>query len=258
MRSGPRHCPRKPVDVAPADVRIELLGHQRTEGADRGPFPVIGEGRRRRLAHPHEPAGPAQEVEHALRAPAQGKGHAIAGVAVAPRHHLVVDGEDERPIAGRRGARGEFRGEAAILVEKHLHPFGAGRRRADLLDGRGRGVARRIDRSEPRRRAGRGQFGVRPQQAGKTGRADDDRRRQPDAEQFDRLVALRRAGEQFRRKFHLSQRRLVAAHGDLVAGGAVDHVEQHARQPFPRHRSQRSDAIAFALKRSSVHQTWSR
>jgi hypothetical protein len=78
------------------------------------------------------------------------------------RHHLVVDGEDERLIAGRRGARREFGGEAAILVEKHLHPFRPRRRRADLLDRRSRGVARAVDRPEPRRRAGRRELGVRP------------------------------------------------------------------------------------------------
>ena len=92
----------------------------------------------------------------------------IARVAVAARRHLVVDGEDERLISGRRGARREFGGDAAVLVEEHLHPFRPGRRRADLLDASTvEAWLVRIDRAEPRRRARRGEFGVRPQQAGK-------------------------------------------------------------------------------------------
>ena len=157
-------------------------------------------------------------------------------------------------ITGRRGAGGEFGGEAAILIEKDLHPFRPRRRGADLFDGRGRGVARAVDRSEPRRRARRGEFGVRPQQARKPSRTDDDGRRQLDAEQLDRLVAGRRACEQGRNEFDCGQRRLVVAHGDLVAGGAVDHVEQHARQRLARERAQGGDAVAFALERGLIHQ----
>ena len=99
---------------------------------------------------------------------------------------------------------------------------------------------------------------MRPQQAGKPGRADDDRGGQLDAEQLDRLVALGRAGEQRRDELDCGQRRLVAAHGDLVAGGAVDQVEQHARQLLAGERAQRGDAVAFALERGLIHQTFSR
>ena len=119
-------------------------------------------------------------------------------------------------------------------------------------------MARAVDRSEPRCRARRGEFGVRPQEAGEAGRADDDGRWQFDAEQFDRLVALRRAGEQGRKELDRGKSRLVAAHGDLVAGGAVDHVEQHARQLLAGQRAQRGDAVAFALERGLIHQASSR
>ena len=37
------------VDVAPADVGVELLEHQRAEGGERRALAVVGEGRRRRL-----------------------------------------------------------------------------------------------------------------------------------------------------------------------------------------------------------------
>ena len=241
------------VDVTPTNVGIELLVHQRAEGDDRGPFAVIDEGRRRRLRHAHEPARPAQEVEHAARTPPQRKRHAVAGVAVAARHHLIVDGEDERLVTGRRRAGREFRGEATILIEKHLHPFRSRRGCADLLEGRGRGVAGAVDGPEPRRRAGRGEFGVRPQETGEAGRPDDDGRAQFGAEQLDRLVARRRALEQLGRELDRRQRRLVAAHGDLVAGRAVDHVEQHPRQPLSGKRAQRRQAIALALQRGRVH-----
>ena len=69
----PAPLPAQPFDVAPADVRVELLGHQRTEGADRGPRAVIDEGRRGRLRHAHEPAGMAHEVERSSRPQRKGK-----------------------------------------------------------------------------------------------------------------------------------------------------------------------------------------
>ena len=78
------------------------------------------------------------------------------------------------------------------------------------------------------------------------------------AEQLDRLVALGRSGEQRRNELHCGQRRLVAAHGDLVAGGAVNQVEQHSRQLLAGERPQRRDAVAFALERGLVHQAFSR
>ncbi len=258
MMSGPAPLPAQPLDVAPADRRIELLGHQRTKRADRGARAIVDEGRRRRLAHAQEPARPAGEIEHRARTEAQRKGHAIADVAIAARRHLIVDGENEPAIAGGCGARGEFGGKAAIPVEKNLHPFRPRRRGADLLDGRSRGVARAIDGAEPRRRAGGGEFGARPQEAGEPGRADDDWRRQLDAEKLDRLVALWRAGKHLGPKLDCRERRLVAPHGDLVAGCAVDHVEHHARQPLARQLTQRRDAVALALELRGVHQTESR
>src|ERR1700742_4736793 len=96
---------------------------------------------------------------------------------------------------------------------------------------------------------------MRPQEAREASRAYDHWRWQLDAEQFDRLIALGRAGEQGRDERELSQRRLVLAHSDLVAGGAVYHVEQHARQFLSSQRAQRRDAVAFALERRSIHQT---
>ena len=98
-------------------------------------------------------------------------------------------------------------------------------------------MARRIDRSETRRRPRGRKLGMWPQETREAGRPDDDRRREPDAEKLDRLVALRRAFEQLGDEFDRSQRRLVAPHGDLVAGGAVHHVEHHARQPLSRERA---------------------
>ena len=99
---------------------------------------------------------------------------------------------------------------------------------------------------------------MRPQQASETGRADDDRRAELRAEQFDRLIARPRAFEQFWRELDRGQRRLVLAHGDLVAGAAVDHVEEHARKLLAGKLTQRSDAIAFSLKRRSSHYASSR
>ena len=66
------------------------------------------------------------------------------------------------------------------------------------------------------------------------------------------------AGEQRRNELHCGQRRLVAAHGDLVAGGAVNQVEQHSRQLLAGERAQRRDAVAFAFERGLIHQTSSR
>ena len=79
-----------------------------------------------------------------------------------------------------------------------------------------------------------------------------------DAEQFDRLVALGAPGEHGRHELHCGHRRLVVAHGDLVAGRAVDHVEQHARQLLACEFAQRRDAVAFALERRFIHQASSR
>ncbi len=59
-------------------------------------------------------------------------------------------------------------------------------------------------------------------------------------------------------ELHCGERRLVVAHGDLVAGGAVDHVEQHARQLPAREFAHRRDAVAFALERGLIHQASSR
>ena len=67
-----------------------------------------------------------------------------------------------------------------------------------------------------------------------------------------------RAGEQGWNDLDRGQRRLVAAHGDFVAGGAVDHVEQHAGKVLARERAQRRNAVAFALERGLIHQASSR
>ncbi len=64
--------------------------------------------------------------------------------------------------------------------------------------------------------------------------------------QLDALIALRGAGEELWDQLDLSQRRLVATHRVLVAGAAVNHVEQHPRQLSPRQTPQRGDAVAFA------------
>ena len=50
----------------------------------------------------------------------------------------------------------------------------------------------------------------------------------------------------------------LRAHGDLVAGGAVNQVEQQPRQLLAGERAQRRDAVAFALERGLIHQTFSR
>ena len=199
-----------------------------------------------------------QKVEDAAWTPAQREGHAVARIPVAARHHLVVDSEDETLVAGSCGARGELGREGPILIEKDLHPFRPRRRGADLFDGRGRSVARAVDRSESRRRPRRGEFRVRPQQAGKAGRADDDGRAKRLAEQLHGLVASRRARKQLRRQFDRGERRFVVAHGDFIAGRAVDHVEQHPRQLLAGQRAERGDAVAFALNGGLIHQARSR
>ncbi len=99
---------------------------------------------------------------------------------------------------------------------------------------------------------------MRPEETGEAGRPDDDRRRQLDVEELYRLVALRRAGENFRRKLDRREGRLVASHGDLVARGAVDHVENHARKAPAGERAQRGDAVSLALQCRDVHQAFNR
>jgi hypothetical protein len=197
-QEGPAPLPAQPVDIAPAHVRVELLVHQGAEGADRGPFAVIDERRGGRLAHSQGRSRVAHKIDHAARPPAQREGHAVVRIAVAPGHHLIVDREDEALEFGREGP---------ILIEKDLHPFRPRRRGADLFDGRSRGVTRAVDRPESRRRARRGKFRARPQQPRKASRADDDRRRQLDAEQLDRLIAGRRAYEQLIPKVMRTDRR---------------------------------------------------
>ncbi len=119
-------------------------------------------------------------------------------------------------------------------------------------------MAGRIDRPEPRRGARSLDLGARPQQPGEPGRTDNDRGGQLEAEQLDRLVARRGSGEERRNELHCGQRRLVAAHGDLVAGGAVNQVEQQPRQLLAGKRAQRRDAVTFAFERGLIHQTPSR
>ena len=58
------------------------------------------------------------------------------------------------------------------------------------------------------------------------------------------------------RELERGERRLVLAHGDLVARGAVDHVEQGARQLLLGERAQGGDAIAFALEGELVHRNY--
>src|SRR6202167_167521 len=90
----PAPLPAQAFDIAPADIRVQLLVHEGDEGADRSALAVIDEGRRGRLAHAHEPSGMTEKVEDAARTPAQREAHAVARIAVSPRHHLIVDGED--------------------------------------------------------------------------------------------------------------------------------------------------------------------
>ena len=200
----------------------------------------------------------ARKIPKTAGAEAQRKRHAVAHVAVAAGGHLVVDGEHEAVITGLFGARREFGGDAAVLEQKDLHPFGAGGGGADRFDGGGRGMAGGVDRAEPRRRPRRGEFGAGPQQPGEAGRPDDHRRGQFQSEQLDALIAPRRARQQSGRKRYLGERGLVAAHGDLVARRAVDHVEHHARQAPARHFPKRPDAVSATLQRRRLHQTVSR
>src|SRR5271166_7009062 len=99
---------------------------------------------------------------------------------------------------------------------------------------------------------------MRPEETRQSRRADDDRRRDSAAEQLDRLIALRRAGQDLRHKLDVRQRLFIAAHRDLVACRAVDHVEQHARKTSLGERAQRRNAIGLALEGRRVHHTLSR
>ena len=138
-----------------------------------------------------------------------------------------------------------------------MHEFGAGGGLGNVFEARRRGVARRIDRPEARRGAGRLDLGARPENSSESRRPNDDRRRQPHAEQFDRLVARRRAAQHFRQELDFGQRLLVAAHGDLVAGRAVDQIEKHARQARAGKLAHRPHAVASPPEFGCVHQTLS-
>lgn len=73
------------------------------------------------------------------------------------------------------------------------------------------------------------------------------------SKEIDALVAARRARKHARREFDLRQRGLVAAKRHFVAGAAIDHIEQDARQPPSRKLAQRVDAVAAASQRGDVH-----
>jgi hypothetical protein len=81
---------------------------------------------------------------------------------------------------------------------------------------------------------------VRPEHAGKSGRADQDGHGEPGAEHVDRQVTLGHALQRARQQGRLAERRLVAPKRDLVLGAAIGEVEhrpwQHPHRGTPEAR----------------------
>ena len=143
---------------------------------------VVDEGERRPAMRSAQGQGPA-DVEHAPPADPRRDHEAVLEVALALAQHLIVDGEDQRPIAGRLGTLGERAGQAAVAVHEVLEPERPGRPGGQILDRDRRAVAHGVDRAGRAGGARGQQLAPRPEHAGQAGRPDDYRQREPLAEQ---------------------------------------------------------------------------
>ena len=148
--------------------------------------------------HVPEPAGPGEHLAdlEQLRAQA-GRGHAVSGIAMTRPGHGQIDGEHQRPAAGRPGPVDDRLDDAAVANHVELEP--------------------------ERARGGFGQF-VEPAEA-------DRRERERHAGGFGRAQRLDLAAA----RGHAAQadRRQGQRHGAVLAGqarGGVDgiDVDQHA------------------------------
>ena len=243
----------QPVDVLPVQRRIQ---HARDVGRERQNVlallaHVVGESERR-ARHAQRPGQRAGDVEHAAPGDAGRDHEAVHQIALALAQHLVVDGQDQRPIAGGLRPLGERPGEAAVAIHEVLEPQPARDFAGEVLDRDGRAVAHDVDRAGGGGGARGRHLAARPEHAGQPGRTDDHRQRQPLAEQFDRLVAGAGAVQGGRQEFPVGESRLVALPGDLVLGAAVAEIEHHARQAPPGELAQRRDAVPVPLQTTSI------
>ena len=245
------------VDVGPAHRRVEERGHAAGEPAHvdlLAGAEIVAEGDRADVApHPPRPAELDGEAGELGEVEPRRDGEAVPDVALAVSDQLVVDGEHQRVVVGRRGALGELAGEAAVLVDEDLHPARRGPGRGERLERADRAVA------ETEGGAGRGRgprsrlLALRPEQALEAGRPDDHRQREAPAEERDREVALGRAGERMRHQGKIVEGGLVSAERRLVLGRTVGEIEDGARQRPPGEPPHGGDAVGLAFEAVGVH-----
>ncbi len=251
----PRPDLAQPGDIAPAQRRVEQVVDVPGERED--VLALVGDVVRERdgpaARHADQPGHAAPGIQAAAPGDPRRDREAVAQIALALAEYLVVDGQHQRPVAGRLGALGKRPGEAPIAIEEHLEPFRSRHLVREILDGDGRAVAHRIDDAGLGRGAGGGGLAARPEHAGEAGRPDDHRQRQPLAEQLDRRIARARAVQRLRQELEIGERALVAIAGDLVLGAAVAEVEHHARQAPARERPHRRDAVCTLQPRFEHH-----
>ena len=120
---------------------------------------------------------------------AVGQPEAVAQVALATTQAGRIDGEDDRAVARRLGARHQLLGDRAIAIDVELEPPRAvGRRGGDVLEARGGDGRDRHHRAGSRRSSRGRRFAVRMGETMERGRRHQDRKRRGGAEQGDSRV----------------------------------------------------------------------
>ena len=179
---------------------------------------------------------------------------AVPNVTLALPQDLVVDGQANAEVAAGAGALHERLRDAPVRIEEELQQFRGVAGRCDVLEGARGPVAQDHQGARRRRGTGHREFARRPQQPGKTGRADDDRPAQGLPKQRDSLRP--RSGSTLERTRHhgeFVEGLLVAAERDLVLRAAIHKIEHKAWQFASGQAPRCCDAVGPSAKSCSIH-----
>src|SRR5258707_5908341 len=184
------------------------------------------------------PAGPRSEIEDVLPAEAERDHVVVAEVPLALAAYRHVHRDHERVVAELPRALDQLQGDLALVEHVGLERQAPARLARDALD-RGRRHGRERIRNAGRRgRARNADVGERPAEADAARGPDGDRELGARAENIRGGVDLRHASEHLGGDTHALESRAVFAKGGLVLGGAVEEVEDRARQAFFREPAQ--------------------
>jgi hypothetical protein len=237
-----QHDPARPVlahpgQVLPGDARVELAVHP---GLELGQAACVGYrcgqvAKHQGLALDRDVEQPLWMREQVpglaqLAGQREAAGHAVAHVAVARAHHGEVDGQHQYLAAGGPRPRHQVFGIAAVAHDVELVPEGGGGRGAHFLD--------RADRHRRFAEGHAGGFGracrlhlrAAGHGAGQAERGEHHGQGQVLPQHAGGQLDLRNVAQYALAQLQTAEALAVGGGGGFLVGGAVEVVEQVARQ----------------------------